>query len=166
MDIERLKELKQRIEDIHWQINSQIAFSLLCDLLPLVDEAIARQSVKSEDVAEAIEQLRSEYLDDFDGYSPETCGKWNRNIDLAITALQAYRPWVPVSERLPDDINEYLIVIKHKYECEKKWQYDVDVATSNGSYLNNFWDTDNDWDEGQEIHVTHWQPLPEPLKGE
>jgi hypothetical protein len=72
--------------------------------------------------------------------------------------------WISVDERLPDDINDYLIVIKHKYKCEKEWKHDVDVATSNGSYLNDFWDTNNDWDEGQEIHVTHWQPLPEPPK--
>ena len=38
---------------------------------------IARQSVTSEEVAEAIEQFRSEYVDDFEGY-PATCEKWNR----------------------------------------------------------------------------------------
>ena len=54
----------------------------------LIDD---RHSVKNEDVTEAIEQLQSEYVDDFEGY-PASCGKWNRNIDLAITALKEYQP--------------------------------------------------------------------------
>lgn len=43
MDIEKLKELKQQIKGVHYGINGT-DLHLLYDLLPLVDEAIARQS--------------------------------------------------------------------------------------------------------------------------
>ena len=56
MDIERLKELKEQIRDSHDGINGD-DLNLLYDLLPLVDEAITRQSATSEDVAEAIDQV-------------------------------------------------------------------------------------------------------------
>lgn len=74
--------------------------------------------------------------------------------------------WISVSEGLPDDMDEYLIVIKHKYPSDKEWQYEVDVASSGGTYLDGFWDTWNDWDEGQELHVTHWMRMPEPPQRE
>ena len=69
----------------------KLLIEVLADKCDKYDEAIARQSVKSEEVADAIEQFRSEYVDDFEGYTA-TFGKWNRNINLAITALQAYEP--------------------------------------------------------------------------
>lgn len=47
--LERLKELKQQIEGVHWEINGQIASNLIYDLLPLVDEAIARKWVSVKD---------------------------------------------------------------------------------------------------------------------
>jgi hypothetical protein len=60
--------------------------------------------------------------------------------------------------------------VKYKYDYEKEYDIDTDVATYNpyeGGYIDNCWNTYNDWDEGQQyIHVTHWMPLPEPPKGE
>jgi hypothetical protein len=70
--------------------------------------------------------------------------------------------WISVDDRLPEDISTYLIVIKEKDIFNDRWNYEVDVAYSQGSYIDNFWDTFNDWCEGQEVHVTHWMPLPEP----
>jgi hypothetical protein len=76
--------------------------------------------------------------------------------------------WIPVSERLPDIIDNYLVVVKSKYRWEKEYEIDVDVAAYNpygNGYIDNSWDTFNDWDEGQEyLHVTHWMPIPEPTK--
>ena len=46
MDIERLKELRTALTDVLAHSRSR------ADLLELIDETIARQSVKSEDVAE------------------------------------------------------------------------------------------------------------------
>lgn len=101
MDIERLKELKQQIKGVHDGINGD-DLNLLYDLLPLVDAAIARQSVKSEEVAEAIEVLEkqnrgtrmwAEKIND--GADWEKLIKIN---DLAITALQAYQPTISKTE--------------------------------------------------------------------
>ena len=80
--------------------------------------------------------------------------------------------WIPVSERLPEIGDSYLVVVKYKYDWEKEYNIDTDVATfypydNPDAYIDNRWDTYVDWDEGQQyIHVTHWMPLPEAPKGE
>jgi hypothetical protein len=58
-------------------------------------QAIARQTT-SEEVAEAIEDLT------ILSKMWKEIGQPTKEIDLAITALQAYQPWIPVSERLPE----------------------------------------------------------------
>jgi hypothetical protein len=78
--------------------------------------------------------------------------------------------WIPVTERLPEVGGSYIVVVKYKYDYEKEYDYDVDVATyypydNPDAYIDNRWDTYNDWDEGQQyIHITHWMPLPKPPK--
>lgn len=76
--------------------------------------------------------------------------------------------WIPVTERLPEVVDSYLVVIKAKYDYETEYEIDVDVATYNPyekAYIDDCWNTYNDWDEGQQyLHVTHWMPLPEPPK--
>ena len=78
--------------------------------------------------------------------------------------------WIPVTERLPEMVTTYLVVVKYKYDWEKEYTIDVDVATYNPyekAYIDDCWNTYIDWDEGQQyIHVTHWMPLPEPPKGD
>ena len=79
--------------------------------------------------------------------------------------------WIPVTERLPEAVDSYIVVVKCKYEWEKEYEIGVDVATydpySDNPYIDGCWNTYNDWDEGQQyLHVTHWMPLPEPPKGE
>ena len=96
MDIERLRELKWYVED---EVYTQ---DVRADILALLDEAITRQSVKIEDVAEAIEQME-------DALSPrylESDGEWTgynefstSAIRTAITALQEYQP-KPTSEEV------------------------------------------------------------------
>ena len=80
------------------------------------------------------------------------------------------KKWIPVTERLPEVVDCYLVVVKAKYDHEDEYEIGVDVATYNpyeGGYIDDCWNTYNDWDEGQQdIHVTHWMPLPEPPKGE
>ena len=73
--------------------------------------------------------------------------------------------WINVKEKLPSVINTYLVTIKQKYQHEKEWEYNVDVATyvDSGGYIDDRWDTYNDWIEGQETHVTHWAMLPGPF---
>lgn len=72
--------------------------------------------------------------------------------------------WISVKDGLPEVVDSYLVVVKEKYPHEEKWNVHVDVAASHGNYIDDFWDTFNDWKEGQEVHVTHWMPLPEPPK--
>ena len=80
--------------------------------------------------------------------------------------------WIPVTERLPDIGDTYLVVVKYKYDWEKEYNIDTDVAMfypydNPDAYIDNRWNTYIDWDEGQQyIHITHWMPLPEPPKGE
>ena len=90
--------------------------------------------------------------------------------DADDTNVGCKREWISVDERLPDDYNDYLVVVKHKYEWEDEWEYDVDVggpALGDDGYIDHFWETLNDWEEGEECHITHWMPLPEPpmMKG-
>ena len=76
--------------------------------------------------------------------------------------------WIPVTERLPEYGDTCLVVVKYKYDYEKEYDIDVDVAGYNpyDGYIDS-WDTYNDWDEGQQdIHVTHWMPLPTAPEGE
>jgi hypothetical protein len=77
--------------------------------------------------------------------------------------------WISVDERLPDDYYDYLVVVKHKYEYEDEWEYDVDVGgpALDAGYIDHFWKTYHDWEVGEECHITHWMPLPEPpmMKG-
>ena len=79
--------------------------------------------------------------------------------------------WISVEDRLPDIFEDYIVVVKHKYEYEDEWEYDVDVggpALGDDGYIDHFWETLHDWNEGEECHITHWMPLPEPpmMKGE
>jgi hypothetical protein len=80
--------------------------------------------------------------------------------------------WIPVTERLPEIGDSYLVVVKYKYDWETEYDIDTDVATfypydNPDAYIDNRWDTYNDWDEGQQyIHITHWMPLPQAPKGE
>lgn len=57
----------------------------------------------------------------------------------------------------------YLILLRedwHRRSNERKWRYHVDVATAYGSYLDDFWNTENDWDEGQLLEVLAYAELP------
>ena len=91
--------------------------------------------------------------------------------DLLIASGVTFQKWIPVTERLPDIGGCYLVVVKYKYDFEKEYNYDTDVATFHfgyeSKYIDGQWNTYVDWDEGQQyLHVTHWMPLPEPPKEE
>ena len=133
-----------------------------------VDTAIARQSVKSEDVQEAMKQVKGE-LDWYALMSPNTA--WSvddirrrKNARTIITALQAYQPWVSVKDRLPEKPQyDWVLVhitlspdgfvgLPHVAELRRgKWfstEYDLPI------------------EQVLQGTVTHWKPLPEPPKGE
>lgn len=80
--------------------------------------------------------------------------------------------WKPFDKNNPpadlDYLNgvEYLIFLREADDEHDTWRYHVDRATPYGSYLDNFWDTDNDWDEGQIIEVLAYAEFPSYMKEE
>ena len=70
--------------------------------------------------------------------------------------------WISVTERLPQICTNVIVAGRMKYRWEHKYFQFVDKAYFNEG---EFFETDNDWDEGQdEFEITHWMPLPEPPK--
>lgn len=72
--------------------------------------------------------------------------------------------WIPCKERLPEIGDTYIVTGVQKDTHEKEWHYFVDVASNYGDYIDDYWDTFNDWIEGQETHIVAWMPLPKPYK--
>ena len=61
----------------------------------------------------------------------------------------------------PTDLHceeKYLILIAENYG--KGWIYNVDVAEPYGDYIDDFWDTENDWVESQQIKVVAYATMP------
>lgn len=73
--------------------------------------------------------------------------------------------WIPVSERLPE-VGARVFVYCPRYSPKEN------IATrvlSNIGHEGHFWHFDNDdddWCDGSDSAVTHWQPLPEPPEKE
>jgi len=129
------------------------------DLQQLILSEQRKRSVRSEDVQRAIDDVQ------YSLSCSERCGTkcevivGQNSARLAITALEAYQPWISVDDRLPKDYQhengepmEFNVMIK-----------DAEVPTTlcfNGSKWFEWSDTDRFFE------VTHWMPLPQPPKGE
>lgn len=77
--------------------------------------------------------------------------------------------WIPFDKNNPPaNLNfdeEFLILLREdNYDNGATWMYHMDYATPYGSYLDNFWDTSNDWDEGQLIEVLAYAEFPSYLR--
>lgn len=115
----------------------------------------------------AIEICNDELLHAED-YSP--IRTWDRILQLPSADIPR---WIPCSERLPERIingdvetvQEFFVTVKERWQGEE-WEYHTDVAEFPGYYIDDLWQTYNDWREGQEVHVIAWMPLPEPYKEE
>lgn len=72
--------------------------------------------------------------------------------------------WKPFDKDNPPmelDFDETcLIIIKEDLHRDGKWTFHVDVANACGNYLDGYWDTENDWDEGQPIEVLFYARIP------
>lgn len=144
MDIERLEELRKRLE-----YNSELEDEEIENLWELIDEAIDRQSATSEEVRRAIQTLKNIYP------SPKqiATGEYPHvaeAIDIAITALKEYQPWVSIGDRLPERGKHVLLC------CE--------VRPSGARYVCDNWGDYSSIFTG--AFATHWKSLPEPPKGE
>lgn len=78
--------------------------------------------------------------------------------------------WIPFNKNDPPvDLRsypeEYLIFLREDhYDNGATWTYHTDYATAYGDYLDNFWDTTNDWNEGQRVEVLAYAEFPGHLK--
>ncbi|MDD4495992.1 MAG: hypothetical protein PHV32_16905 [Eubacteriales bacterium] len=121
----------------------KLLIEMLADKCDKYDEAIARQSVKSEEVAEAIGFIQGGYGDVW---------KWSKKRrEIIIAALQAYQPWVSVEDS-PKKDNKYLAVLQFYKEPKDRT---IEVVEYYG-----------EWKVNYEWNVICYKPLPEPPKGE
>ena len=91
-------------------------------------------------------------------------GKLVRALPMAQLLLQPVPAFVESCPVQPEIGDAYIVTGIQKDAHEKEWHYFVDVASSHGDYIDDYWDTFNDWIEGQETHIVAWMPLPKPYK--
>ena len=79
--------------------------------------------------------------------------------------------WIPFDKNdHPADLcfledTTYLILLREdNYDNGATWTYHMDYAEPYGSYIDNFWDTENDWCEGQRVEVVAYAEFPSYLK--
>lgn len=72
--------------------------------------------------------------------------------------------WIPFDKTRPPELTpdeEVLVLLREDdYDNGATWRYSVDVATPYGSYIDDFWDTANDWREGQLVEVVAYAAFP------
>lgn len=70
--------------------------------------------------------------------------------------------WIPFDKYNPPSdlcfMEKYLIFFR-EYDGAT-WEYHVDYAEPFGDYLDDFWDTENDWVEGRRIEVLAYAEFP------
>lgn len=72
--------------------------------------------------------------------------------------------WIPCSEMMPEEPGDYRVTIMEKWKCGEV-EYHSDFAYFPGDYIDDLWDTFNDWKEGQEVNVIAWKKIEdEPYK--
>lgn len=128
--------------------------------------------------AEAIAMLKR--IQEPEAWEPQINQAAFEALDMAISALVTEPHWIPVSERLPDDLEEvnvtwvnhdpepYYNFVKDKpftatavYYKEKWYWYSSTCADLLAEYGRN---PNQEIDDG--IEITAWMPLPKPYKGE
>lgn len=77
--------------------------------------------------------------------------------------------WIPFDKNDPPfetcSCEKYFILIREdEFDDGAIWHYSIDVAEPWGSYLDDFWDTENDWREGQRVEVVAYAEFPYYLK--
>ena len=73
--------------------------------------------------------------------------------------------WIPFDKDNPPSglspVEKYLIFFRSdNYDNGASWTYLTDCAEPFGDYLDNFWNTENDWFEGQQIEVLAYAEFP------
>ena len=118
-------------------------------MVDMTNEEMEKAIEKGEMTTElAIQLLGETGLDCM--YEEET----QEALDMAIKALESQR-WIPVSERLPENQDCYLVTTKWK----GSYSGDVYIETNMAVYR----EKPKEWDC---VDVIAWMPLPQPYKGE
>ncbi len=73
--------------------------------------------------------------------------------------------WIPFDKNnppinLPYDVTFLIFLREDNYDNGQSWHYSLDIATPHGTYLDDFWDTENDWREGQRVEVLAYAEKP------
>ena len=72
--------------------------------------------------------------------------------------------WIAFDKNNPPNLWEtqtFLVLLREdNYDNGATWRYSVDTATPWGDYIDDFWDTSNDWCEGQRVEVVAYAELP------
>ena len=106
----------------------------------------------------------NEWCTDCKEYDQERhcCPRFNRVIRETVEEIKAEHRWIPVTERVPEEVNKsYWVCTDYGSQVECRW-----------TNVNRFWaDHTTDWhwnicDIPQFSSVIAWMPLPEPYKGE
>lgn len=87
-------------------------------------------------------------------YPPENYSVLREALDMAIEALERTR-WIPVSERLQDDLKECLLYLKLENGNQMAVGY-FDI------FIKKYFAMVHPYEALKEEIVTHWMPLPEP----
>lgn len=72
----------------------------------------------------------------------------------------------PPADLNPDEDSYLILIADYGYQPTEKTipEYYTDIATAYGSYLDGFWNTTNDWNEGQILHVVGYCSIGEQVK--
>jgi hypothetical protein len=167
MEFERLEELKKEVAESNLKVTG---VGYLTDLQDLINAEIARQTVKSEEARIALN-----WFDELDDHEfvrriknePEYLSTLpDHVVQTIITALQAYQPWVSVSERLPEipegGYGVMCNVMVDNCSSTKVMSLSYEKNTVRGKTVCRWkwYGRISPW------NVTHWKPLPKPPKGE
>lgn len=73
--------------------------------------------------------------------------------------------WIPFDRNNPpidlDNDTRYLIFLREDdYDDGATWHYSVDIAMPYCRYLDDFWETETDWKEGQRVEVLAYAEMP------
>lgn len=70
--------------------------------------------------------------------------------------------WISVDDRLPKNSGKYLVAQKRYSISDRELKKVISIETD----FVEFNARDNKWSRARFLQVTHWQPLPQPPKGE
>lgn len=74
-----------------------------------------------------------------------------------------FNDWVEFYEKNNIDVfDNFLVALKDKYSFEDNYQFHTDVAWFSSDILK--FETQNDWDEGQEIVYIYYAKIPNPFE--